>query len=54
MGGGKVIGTIKNRLDDSPVWSDLLKIRHVYLANRKITVNNGLSTLFWEDSWLKG
>jgi len=30
-----------------------LKIRHVYLANRKITVNNGLSTLFWEDSWLK-
>ena len=53
MGGGKVIGTIKNRLDDSPVWLDLLKIRHVYLANRKITVNNGLSTLFWEDSWLK-
>ena len=29
MKGGRVIGAIKHRLDDSPVWSDLLKIRHI-------------------------
>ena len=50
--GGRLIGTVKHRIDDSPVWSDLLKIKHLYMSNRKIKVNNGLSTLFWEDPWI--
>ena len=53
MGGGRLIGAIKHRIDNSPVWSDLLKIKHIYMANRAVKVKNGLSTLFWEDTWLK-
>jgi len=52
MKGGRVIGAIKHRLDDSPVWSDLLKIRHIiyiyiYMSNRKVSVKNGLSDGLW-------
>jgi len=32
MKGGRVIGAIKHRLDDSPVWSDLLKTRYIYIC----------------------
>ena len=53
MRGGSLIGAIKHKLDDSPVWSDLLKVRHIYMANRGVKVNNGKTTLFWEDLWLK-
>jgi len=53
MKGGRVIGAIKHRLDDFPVWPDLLKIRHIYVANRMVKVKNGLSTLLWEDPWIK-
>ena len=52
MRGGRLIGAIKHKIDDSPVWSDLLKVKHLYMSNRKIKVNNGLSTLFWEDPWI--
>ena len=40
-----------HRIDDSPVWSDLLKVKQFYMPNRKIKVHNGLSALFWEDPW---
>jgi len=53
MKGGRVIGAIKHRLDDFPVWPDLLKIRHIYVANRMVKVKNGLSTLLWEDPWIQ-
>ena len=32
---GNHISTVKHRLDDSPIWSDLLKIRQVYLSGRQ-------------------
>lgn len=48
----KPISTVKNRMDDSPVWKDLLKVRHVYLKGRKITTGNGCKTLLWKDTWL--
>jgi len=47
------IGAIKHKPNDSPVWTDLLKIRHLYLRNRTVKVNNGQSVLFWEEAWLK-
>jgi hypothetical protein len=53
LGGGNLIGAIKHRPDDSPVWSDLLKIRYIYLRGRSVKVKNCKSTLFWEDPWLK-
>lgn len=49
---GKPIGTIKHRLDDSPIWSDLLKIRGFYMAGRKVEVKNRKQTLFSHDVWL--
>ena len=52
MRGGRLIGAVKHKIDDSPVWSDLLKVKYMYLSNRKIKVKNGLSTLFWEDPWI--
>jgi hypothetical protein len=38
---GKPIGTIKHRVDDSPIWSDLLKVRSIYMQRRKMEVKNG-------------
>ena len=46
---GKPISTVKHWLDDSPIWSDLLKIRQVYLSGRQVHVKNGKNTLAWED-----
>ena len=38
---GRPISVVKHRLDDSPIWSDLLKIREVYLRGRIIKVADG-------------
>jgi len=46
------ISSVKHKIDDSPVWTDLLSVRHIYLKGRSLKVNNGKNTLFWEDSWL--
>jgi len=50
---GAPIGAITHRPDDSPIWTDLLKIKYFYMKNRKVKVNNGQSTLFWEEPWMK-
>ena len=50
--GDTPIGAIKHRLDDSLVWSDLLKIRHISLKGRSLKVKNGKSVIFWEEPWL--
>ena len=47
------ISAVKHRLDDSPIWGDLLKVRQVCLRGRLIHVKNGKQTLFWEDAWLR-
>jgi hypothetical protein len=36
---------------NSPVWNDLLKVRHIYLKGRSMMVGNGKSTSFWHDKW---
>jgi hypothetical protein len=48
----KTISTVTHRLDDSPVWQDLLKIKNIYLRGRKIETKKGDLTLFWLDPWL--
>jgi hypothetical protein len=30
------VRSVKHRINDSPVWTDLLKIKHIYLSGRKI------------------
>jgi len=42
------ICTVKHRQTNSAIWSDLLKIRDVYLQGRKMKVGNGQKTLFWK------
>jgi hypothetical protein len=43
---------VTNKQNDSPVWSDLLKVRHIYLKDRTFKVNNGKLLSFWLDIWL--
>ena len=47
-----IISTVKHRLDDSPIWASLLKIRQVYLRGRQVQTKNGKNTLFQEDCWI--
>lgn len=51
---GGMISTVQPKLNDSPIWRDLLNVKHIYLRGRRIHSNNGAKTLFWADPWLKG
>lgn len=46
------ICTVKHRQNDSAIWSDLLKVRDIYLQGRKMIGRDGKKTLFWKDTWL--
>jgi hypothetical protein len=41
----------RHRAGDSPLWSDMLHIREVYLCGRRMNVGNGHRTSFWGDAW---
>jgi len=47
-----LLQNVKHKIDDSPVWADLLEVRPFYLRGRKITTKNGKNSLFWTDPWL--
>jgi hypothetical protein len=49
---GSPICLIPNRLNDSPIWSDLLKVRSIYLRGRGVKVNNGRNVSFWLEPWI--
>jgi hypothetical protein len=44
---------IPNRLSDSPIWTDLMKVRNIYLKRRDIKSRNGKLVSFWLDPWLE-
>lgn len=46
------IFSVKHKQSDSPVWSDLIKIKDICLQGRRKIVKNGKSTLVWKDTWL--
>ena len=46
------MGTVKHKLDDSPMWRDLLKIKSLYLKGRTMTAKDGKATSFWLDTWI--
>jgi hypothetical protein len=48
------INLIKYRQSDSPMWNDLLKVRHIYLHGRGFKINTGRMISFWLDPWLNG
>ncbi|TVU43075.1 hypothetical protein EJB05_09511, partial [Eragrostis curvula] len=33
-------GSVKHRINDSPIWSDLLKVRDIYMKGRKLILGN--------------
>lgn len=33
--------TVKHKQNDSPMWTDLLKIKYIYLQGRKMVIKNG-------------
>jgi hypothetical protein len=37
----KTVFTVSHKASDSPMWSDLLKVRDLYLHGRRIKINNG-------------
>jgi hypothetical protein len=43
---------IPNRIYDSPLWKDLLKVRHIYLKGRGHKIINGKSISFLLEPWL--
>lgn len=46
------IHEVAHRLNDSPMWNDLLKVKDVYLYGRGIKIGCGNLTRFWIDPWL--
>jgi hypothetical protein len=47
----KGITRVSMKHDDSGVWKDLLKVKHLYTTGRIMLVGNGQSTDFWNDAW---
>jgi hypothetical protein len=46
-----LISLLSKSPKNSPVWNDLLKVRHIYLKGRSVVVGNGKNTSFWHDRW---
>jgi hypothetical protein len=48
----QTIHDVMHKLNDSSIWSDLLKVKDIYLQGRSIVVSNGEQTRFWLDPWV--
>ena len=48
----EAVSSVRHKMDDSPVWHDLLKIKHIYLRGRTFSVKNGRKTSLWTDTWI--
>jgi hypothetical protein len=47
----KGITRVSMKHDDSAVWKDPLKVKHLYTMGRMMLVGNGQYTDFWKDAW---
>jgi hypothetical protein len=45
----KSLHHIRMKNYDSPIWKDLLKVKHLYLKSRMMVVGDGNSIDFWND-----
>lgn len=48
----KNIFSVSHKPSDSPIWSDMLKVKDLYLQGRSVEIQNGGRTRFWDDIWL--
>jgi hypothetical protein len=48
----KSIHEVSHRLNDSPIWADLLKVKDIYLQGRSVSFGKGNLTRFWLEPWV--
>jgi hypothetical protein len=44
------VDTVTQKLNDSPCWKEILKVKEPYLAGKKISMGKGNITRHWKDS----
>jgi hypothetical protein len=47
----KWVTQLTQKPSNSPVWNDLVKIKHIYIKGRVMRLGNGKSIDFWNDTW---
>lgn len=45
------VASVKAKLNDSPCWKNILKVKDVYMAGRKVILKNEKITRLWLDPW---
>ena len=48
---GKPLPVVKIKVNDSPCWKEILKLREIYFAGRRVVLHNGGGCLLWKDSF---
>src|SRR6266536_4971023 len=48
----KTLAQVTVRPTDSPFWKGLMRTKDLFFRRVKFLVGNGMSTRFWEDTWL--
>ena len=48
----KTLAQVTMRPTDSPFWKGLMRMKDLFFRRVKFLVGNGMSTRFWEDTWL--
>uniref|UniRef100_A0A453APP6 Reverse transcriptase zinc-binding domain-containing protein n=1 Tax=Aegilops tauschii subsp. strangulata TaxID=200361 RepID=A0A453APP6_AEGTS len=48
----KTLAQVTARPNDSPFWKGLMRMKALFFHRVKFFVGNGMTTRFWEDTWL--
>uniref|UniRef100_A0A453IS93 Reverse transcriptase zinc-binding domain-containing protein n=1 Tax=Aegilops tauschii subsp. strangulata TaxID=200361 RepID=A0A453IS93_AEGTS len=48
----KTLAQVTIRPNDSPFWKGLMRTKDLFFRRIKFVIGNGMSTRFWEDTWL--
>uniref|UniRef100_A0A453FQN4 Reverse transcriptase zinc-binding domain-containing protein n=1 Tax=Aegilops tauschii subsp. strangulata TaxID=200361 RepID=A0A453FQN4_AEGTS len=48
----KTLAQVTVRPTDSPFWKGLMRTKDLFFRRVKFLIDNGMSTRFWEDTWL--
>jgi hypothetical protein len=48
----KTLSEVQPKLNDSPFWKGLMKVKNEFFARGHFQIGDGANTRFWEDTWL--
>uniref|UniRef100_A0A453PKH5 Reverse transcriptase zinc-binding domain-containing protein n=1 Tax=Aegilops tauschii subsp. strangulata TaxID=200361 RepID=A0A453PKH5_AEGTS len=48
----KTLAQVTARPNDSPFWKGLMRTKDLFFRRTKFILGNGMTTRFWEDTWL--